>query len=294
MTAFHTSGGGVKYAWHKAFAYFRLILPWMGKVPKADGVIQLTLSNPSSSLALSLAVYKFISLAGFTCWLGKAEQLPLLWGGRRCVSIAKYRFGEGVHPVRVNTRHCEGGKCNGLVSVPTSLKVEGKKGKCNGLVATPTSMEGRCKKGKCNGLVATPTSMEGRCKRGKCNGLVSQPTRHCEVCEARRGNPVEQHLNLLDCFTTFAMTVIRHSEGVFYPTYQLVLTLPIEVHLPLRRVSLLMLRGFFAPLCSALNDKIVTNFFNFTFKLAFNLPANIFTPSTFQLFNQSYQLESEV
>jgi len=32
-------------------------------------------------------------------------------------------------------------------------------------------------------------------------------TRHCEVCEARRGNPVEQRLNPLDCFTTFAMTV---------------------------------------------------------------------------------------
>ena len=107
MTAFHTSGGGVKYAWHKAFAYFRLILPWMGKVPKADGVIQLTLSNPSSSLALSLAVYKFISLAGFTCRLGKAEQLPLLWGGRSCVSIANYRFGEGVHPVREISRHSE-------------------------------------------------------------------------------------------------------------------------------------------------------------------------------------------
>ncbi len=135
--------------------------------------------------------------------MGKADLLPLLWGGRSCVSIANNRFGEGVHPVRVNTCHCEGGKCN---------------------------------------------------------GLVSQPIRHCEVCEARRGNPVEQRLNLLDCFTTFAMTVIRHSEGVFYPTYQLVLTLPIEVHLPLRRVSLLMLRGFFAPLCSALNDKTVTNF----------------------------------
>ena len=159
------------------------------------------------------------------CWLGKAEQLPLQWGGRSCVSIANNRFGEGVHPVRVNTRHCDGGKCIGLVSVPTSLKVEGKK--------------------------------------GKCNGLVSQPIRHCEACEARRGNPVEQRLNLLDCFTTFAMTVIRHSEGVFYPTYQLVLTLPIEVHLTLRRVSLLMLRGFFAPLCSALNDKTVTNFSTF-------------------------------
>ena len=103
----HLGGGGVKYAWHKAFVYFRLILPWMGKVPKADGVIQLTLSNPSSSLALSLAVYKFISLAGFTCWFGEAEQLPLLWGGRSCVSIANYRFGEGVHPVWVKTRHCE-------------------------------------------------------------------------------------------------------------------------------------------------------------------------------------------
>ena len=119
------------------------------------------------------------------------------------MSIANYRFGEGVHPVRVNTRHCEGGKCN---------------------------------------------------------GLDGQPTRHCEACEARRGNPVDQSQILLDCFTTFAMTVIRHSEGVFYPTYQLVLTLPIEVHLPIRRVSLLMLRGFFAPLCSALNDKTVTNF----------------------------------
>ena len=104
------------------------------------------------------------------------------------MSIANNRFGEGVHPVRDNTRHCEGGKYNGLVSVPTSLKVEGKRGKYNGLVATPTRLKDDCKK-------------------GKHNGLVSQPTRHCEACEARRGNPVDQSLNSLDCFTTFATTV---------------------------------------------------------------------------------------
>ena len=139
------------------------------------------------------------------------------------MSIANYRFGEGGHSVRVNTRHC-------------ALDAQSHK-----LGTNPLDF-------------ATPYQVRG-------NDCTS--TRHCEVCEARRGNPVEQRLNLLDCFTTFAMTVIRHSEGVFYPTYQLVLTLPIEVHLPLRRVSLLMLRGFFAPLCSALNDKTVTNFSTF-------------------------------
>ena len=143
------------------------------------------------------------------------------------------------------------------------------RGKYIELLSTPTSLKDDCKKGKYIELLSTPTSLKDDCKKGKCIELVSQPTRHCEACEARRGNPVEQRLNLLDCFTMFAMTVIRHSEGVA------------------RRVSLLMFRGFFAPLCSALNDKTVTNFFNFTFKLAFNLPANIFTPSTFQPFNCS-------
>ena len=192
------------------------------------GGVKLAWRKVSSFIVSSLEVYKFRSLEGGKyyglvseltglndecCVKTPTEQLPLLWGGRSCVSIANNRFGEGVHPVRVNTCHCEGSKCNGLVSVPTSLKVEG--------------------------------------KRGKYNGLDGQPTRHCEACEARRGNPVDQSQIPLDCFTTFAMTVNRHSEGVA------------------RRVSLLMLRGFFAPLCSALNDKTVTNFstlqpFNFS------------------------------
>ena len=149
----------------------------MGKVPKADGVIQLTLSNPSSSLALSLAVYKFSSLAEFICWLGKAEQLPLLWGGRSCVSIANNRFGEGVHPVRVNTRHCEGGKC-----------IE----------------------------------------------LGGQPIRHCEACEARRGNPVEQRLNLLDCFTTFAMTTTVTNYSTFLTRLSSWLSSYQPIYLPLQ------------------------------------------------------------
>ena len=93
----------------------------------------------------------YLSLEEFTCRLGKAEQLPLLWGGRSCVSIANYRFGEGVHPVRVNTRHCDGGKCI---------------------------------------------------------GLGGQSTCYSKRSEARRGNPVEQRLIFLDCFTTFAMTII--------------------------------------------------------------------------------------
>ena len=112
----------------------------------------------------------YLSLEGFTCRLGKAEQLPLLWGGRSCVSIANYRFGEGVHPVRVNTRHCDGGKCIGLVATPTSLKDD--------------------------------------CKRGECIGLGGQSTCYSKRSEARRGNPVEQRLIFLDCFTTLAMTII--------------------------------------------------------------------------------------
>jgi len=72
MTALHALGGGVKYATYKHFA---------------------------DILVSSLEVEEFRSLEGFTCWLGKAEQLPLLWGGRSCVSIANYRFGEGVEPV---------------------------------------------------------------------------------------------------------------------------------------------------------------------------------------------------
>ena len=79
VTVLQLSGGGVKHAWCKV----------------------------SSLVVFSLAVYKISSLAEFTCWLGKAEQLPLQWGGRSCVSIANNRFGEGVHPVRVNTPHCE-------------------------------------------------------------------------------------------------------------------------------------------------------------------------------------------
>ena len=98
--------------------------------PLYDGISRLggggSAHSKHFSHPLSLAVEEFRSLEGFTCWFGKAVQLLLLWGGRSCVSIANYRFGEGVHPVRVNTCHCEGGKCNGLV-------------------ATPTSMEGRCK-----------------------------------------------------------------------------------------------------------------------------------------------------
>ena len=130
MTAFHASGGGVKYAWRKLY----------------------------SLIAFSLAVFKFSSLAEFTCWLGKAEQLPLLWGGRSCVSIANNRFGEGVHPVREIHSHSE--RSEESSQIP------------------------------------------------------------------------------LDCFTTFAMTVIHHPER------------------------------------SERNE--------------------LFNPSTFQLFNQSYQLESEV
>ena len=113
--------------------------------------------------------------------LDKSTLTSLQGGERSCACIASYNFQptlqldviipnleveckrEGVHPVRVNTRHCEGSKCN---------------------------------------------------------GLGGQPSCHCEACEARRGNPVEQRLNLLDCFTTFATTV-NPSKLLNYSTTKL-------------------------------------------------------------------------
>ena len=154
-------------------------------------------------------------------------------------------------------RKASGGKCIGLVSQPTRHSERSEE-----------SREFRMQQTQILSGSFEPSSQDDR---GKHNELVSLLTRHsepflldfqvCSVILSLNIYPSEESRQIsLDCFTTFAMTVIRHSEGVFYPTYQLVLTLPIEVHLPLRRVSLLMLRGFFAPLCSALNDKTVTNF----------------------------------
>ena len=54
-------------------------------------------------------------------------------------------------------------------------------------------------RGKYNGLVVTPTSLKDDCKKGKCNELGGQPSCHCEACEARRGNPVEQRQIPLGC-----------------------------------------------------------------------------------------------
>ena len=88
--------------------------------------------------------------------------------------------------------------------------------------------------GKHNGLVATPTRLKDDCKKGKYNGLVSQPTRHCEACEARRGNPVEQRLNLLDCFTTFAMTTTVTNYSTFLTRLSSWLSSYQPIYLPLQ------------------------------------------------------------
>ena len=147
MTAFHASGGGVELAWRKV----------------------------SSLIALSLAVYKFSSLEGFTCWLGKADLLPLLWGGRSCVSIANNRFGEGVHPVRVNTRHCEAFLLDFQAGSVYSCHSEDEIRRIQKRLTFTQTQElsgsfeqsSQDDRGKCNGLVGLLTSLKDECKKYK-------------------------------------------------------------------------------------------------------------------------------
>ena len=71
MRCLQPSGGGVECAAGKRFACLANILPWTGKVPKADGVIQpvccyVNLIFDVLSFCLSLEIYKFSGLEDFT------------------------------------------------------------------------------------------------------------------------------------------------------------------------------------------------------------------------------------